>query len=469
MPVQRVLVVSPEYYGYYHAGGLGAAVHGLVNALAERGLDVTVALPNYFRKEGLESNKPNIYFALMPDRSNGYESFFGYKGYTGHDGEAYRTELLNLATTASQFASEVGKYIKSLPSDKAPQVVHVHDWHSSFLPFLLSASVPTLLTVHNAIYTCPFPPSNEQYDGIPSVQAIALDGRVYRTVLEFGIDMATRVNTVSQTYAQELLKGQHISRSLHEAIKRKGLVGIVNGIDHGLFNPARDSHIVPFNTTDQYSLNRGKAMNKVRLQEYYFGKEFIGDEILFVSMMGRPVKEKGIELVLDAASEINKIEGLQLLIVGDALNNSRIAERMRQLQKNIRGSPNFVGPEMQHRVLAGSDAILMPSSPTEPCGQVQLEGMRYGAIPIVTHVGGLRDTVKPVGEDGGYGIVIDEESPDGIVRALRTSVELFRNSARWTELEIAAAGQDFSWTGPRDSVGKYIALYEKLIKQSKRV
>src|SRR3990167_1926299 len=158
MPVQRVFMVSPEFYGYHHSGGLGMAVSGLANALAEKGLEVTVAVPKYSIGSEVDSD-PRIRVDLMEGSFNIFRGYDSYErsrtSYTGNDEMPAHPEQFK---SAVEFAKQVGKHIKGIPPEKAPDVVHLHDWHSSLVPKILksmSINVPTLLTIHNANYTCP--------------------------------------------------------------------------------------------------------------------------------------------------------------------------------------------------------------------------------------------------------------------------------------------------------------------------
>merc|ERR1712167_291610 len=70
---------------------------------------------------------------------------------------------------------------------------------------------------------------------------------------------------------------------------------------------------------------------------------------------------------------------------------------------------SFKGQE-KYRTYAAADFALMPSR-YEPCGLVQMEGMRFGTLPIVAPTGGLADTVT----DMKTGLVMENEvDQDGL-------------------------------------------------------
>src|SRR5687767_15983408 len=73
---------------------------------------------------------------------------------------------------------------------------------------------------------------------------------------------------------------------------------------------------------------------------------------------------------------------------------------------------------LAQRIYAGCDLFLMPSR-FEPCGLGQLISLRYGTIPVVHAVGGLRDTVRDLdaGRDGN-GFSFDRYAPEAFQGAL---------------------------------------------------
>ena len=184
-----------------------------------------------------------------------------------------------------------------------------------------------------------------------------------------------------------------------------------------------------------------------------------------VSMLCRLTDQKSIREVIDIAERIGRTEDVQLLIVGEAENESI---RRNALNLSMRHTsrvfwyPYFAGPDLQHRILAASDGILQASK-WEPCGYTQLEGMAYGALPIVTQVGGHKDTVIPFSGEEGYGIIIEKPMCEDILIGIGRFISLFQNENARRTAVMNAVNADFTWCGPNDSVGKYIKLYEKAI------
>ena len=104
----------------------------------------------------------------------------------------------------------------------------------------------------------------------------------------------------------------------------------------------------------------------------------------------------------------------------------------------------------------------MVPSRYEPCGLVQLYAMRYGALPIVTAVGGLRDTVDPVDALRGLGTGFIAAAPDShaLLVACEEALTLYADRPSHRAAILRAMGRDSSWDAPaRD----YLALYDELL------
>jgi starch synthase len=85
--------------------------------------------------------------------------------------------------------------------------------------------------------------------------------------------------------------------------------------------------------------------------------------------------------------------------------------------------------------------------------------MRYGSVPIVRAVGGLRDTVT----DGETGFVFVEAKIKSFNDAVRRALELYPYHSRWANLQKAGMAQDFAWSR---SAQNYVDLYKKLIESN---
>jgi len=356
--------------------------------------------------------------------------------------------------------SQVAALIASGLIDWKPDVIHGHDWQAGLTPEYLQSdgcNVPFVFTVHNIAFhgNC----SAER------LQALGLDPTRFNvdhfefwgqiSALKAGLMGAAKINTVSRTYAEELLTpefGMGMDGVL--ANRRTDLTGIVNGIDLDVWSPAGDPNITPYKTP------KGKAKNKEDLQSIFGLKASEGPLCVLVS---RLTEQKGIGLLLQALPDLVD-QGGQLALLGSGDPRLEVA-----LLKAADKHPNVavkIGYDeaLSHKMMAGGDAILVPSR-FEPCGLTQLYGLRYGTIPLVALTGGLADTVinaSPAALSAGVATGIQFFPIDA--RALANSFTrlhaLYRQPKVWQMLQKNAMKQQVGWS---QSAAAYHAIYAALI------
>jgi starch synthase len=114
---------------------------------------------------------------------------------------------------------------------------------------------------------------------------------------------------------------------------------------------------------------------------------------------------------------------------------------------------------LSHLMYAGADFLLMPSR-VEPCGLNQMYALRYGTVPIVRNVGGLRDTVVDFGDWQGFGIRFEKASVQDIVYSIGRAIDLYYHKKEQLHDMIKfMMGIDHSW---ESSAQQYISLYQSL-------
>jgi starch synthase len=138
-----------------------------------------------------------------------------------------------------------------------------------------------------------------------------------------------------------------------------------------------------------------------------------------------------------------------------------IENELNQLKEPWKGNYNcYIGyhERLSHQIYAASDFLLMPSK-TEPCGLNQLYALRYGTLPIVRSVGGLKDTVIDFGDPGGFGIRFDQSEVWDVNNSIDRAVGLFHDKDQFNELRKRVIGIDHSWDS---SAQHYLDLYRSL-------
>lgn len=275
-------------------------------------------------------------------------------------------------------------------------------------------------------------------------------------LLKGAIQLADRVNTVSETYAREILD-PYFSYGLDKilTVEQGKLRGILNGIDVDKFNPKTDP-MIPVN----YDLKtfEDKVQNKLAFQ-----KEMdleVNANIPLIGMVTRLTHQKGIDLILQASEEILKT-GAQLVILGtgDAHYESALRSLEHYRHDRVRSILLFSN-EMSAKIYAASDLFLMPSK-TEPCGLSQLISMRYGTVPVVHRVGGLRDTVIPFTGVEGNGFTFESFQAGDMMDAIYRAVTCFYQSPdEWKQIIKNNLQKDVSW---EQSAKKYLDLYHEVV------
>jgi len=345
-----------------------------------------------------------------------------------------------------------------------PDVLHVHDWQggpAAIYASLADAPPAIVTTIHNLAYRGIFPKSVMTDLGIPwsvfTPKLVEFWDQV--SFLKGALAMSDAVTTVSPTYAKEILTpafGEALDGFLVHEIKR--IVGIVNGIDTHAWDPATDTTLpVPF-SVDAIA---GKAACK-RALAAEIGMKLPDDEPM-IGVIARMTGQKGLDLVADIAPELHRL-GARLVVLGagEPELESRFAYLGTIFSNHVFSRIGFdIG--LARRIYASSDLFVMPSR-FEPCGLGQLYAMRYGAIPIVHAVGGLRDTVIDPGDaelarGNGTGIAFAAATAPALLAAIERGVALHRDRAAFAALRRSAMSRDSSWTV---SAREYVQLYESL-------
>ena len=281
--------------------------------------------------------------------------------------------------------------------------------------------------------------------------------------LKGGLAAADVVTTVSPSYAQEIVTpqfGEALDAFLQHDIAR--LVGIVNGIDTNAWDPATDPALPAHFSAAALG---GKATCRRALADE-LGFELADDEPL-VAVIARMTGQKGLDLVADAIPDLHQL-GAKLVVLGSGEPSleARFSWLAGTFADHVAVRIGFdIG--RSRRIYAGSDLFLMPSR-FEPCGLGQLYAMRYGSIPVVHAVGGLRDTVIDPGDAGlarghGTGIQVHEASARGLLTGIERAVKLFRTPAALAATRRAAMTRDSSWTA---SAREYVELYRSLQRRT---
>ena len=344
--------------------------------------------------------------------------------------------------------------------DEKPNIIHCHDHHTGLTPFMLQEcfkyntlnTIPVVLTIHNAQYQGWF--SHEKVELIPKfdfskVGLLDWDGTI--NPLASAIKCAWSVTTVSPSYMEELKQEANGLESLLSSESAK-CIGILNGIDSEVWNPETDHYIIQ--NFDKAKVASGRKANKA-----WLCKKFnLDSKKPLYAFIGRLVGEKGAELLPEVFDKVLESENISVLLLGSGQKD--VEQELTNLKDKYPGSYNtFIGydEKLSHIIYAGADFLLMPSR-VEPCGLNQMYALRYGLVPIVRNIGGLKDTIIDI-EDNGFGFTHDEVEVEQIVKSIERAELFYNNKKVFNKNRKQIMEIDHSWDV---SAQEYISLYNSL-------
>jgi len=470
----RILFASAEVAPFAKTGGLADVALALPRALASLGNDVLVVMPKHrsvattdlreaarFTVQVAGSPKECIaYRGTLPDSEVpiyflGHDAYFDRAGIYG-EGSEY-PDALERFTFLSRGALELCEAL-----GWSPDVVHANDWHTALMPtFTKRLALPrskgakSVLTIHNLAYQGAFPRWQAGAVGLGEAELEPYLRGDQLNLLRGGILTADLVNTVSPTYAKEILhQGDGLEAELRS--REQSLYGVLNGIDETVWNPERDRFL--WAAYGRKSLD-GKAKNKELLQEE-LGLA-VDPRAPLVGAISRLAEQKGFDLIMPAFDRMLDL-GIQFVVLGSgAPEYERFFREASERQRGRVAALITFSEEWAHRIEAASDVFLMPSR-YEPCGLNQQYSLVYGTVPVVRSTGGLKDTIVDVDGDRrrGNGFSFEAYTAEAMLDALGRAARLYRDDSRaWRDVMQRGMAQDLSW---KNSARAYQDLYRKL-------
>jgi starch synthase len=476
----QVLHISAECYPAAKTGGLADVVGSLPKYQSEAGVLSAAIIPKYALKwiQGREwvtvyggavrVDWRTVGFSVQQEKHNvlGFPFFvvdipglYDRPGiYNDPAGHPYGDEVERYIV----FQQAVLQWLLSFSEQERPKVLHCHDHHTGLVPFMVKycpqyqalARTPTVFTIHNGQYQGMFSRSNLHL--MPYFDSAAyglLDWNGILNPMASALRCAWAVTTVSESYLYELHESSLGLEQLFRDEWRKQY-GIINGIDARVWDPATDPAIQ--HRLENDDIQAFKKKNKAALCEWFGFPE----DLPIISFIGRMVGEKGSDLLPDAYRDYLHAGGKAcFLVLGTG--ESWTQNQFRHLAYHHQGRINAIidyNEALAHQIYAGSDFLIMPSR-VEPCGLNQMYAMRYGTIPIVRSVGGLKDTVPDIAEPGGTGrgIRFDQFSLGDIGYAIHRAASMWHNDpGTVAALRARIMALDFSW---EKTIEQYFNVY----------
>lgn len=499
----HIVHIASELAPLAKVGGLADVLLGLCRELSWKGHDVDIIIPRY---DCIDSNEIRDLTIINNNLSSYYDGkwypttvwmgwvenlrvyfidphhprhFFDRGCFYGCEDDIER--YLYFSRTAMEFLFKQSLH---------PDVIHIHDWQTGVIPALykdmyqaLGFKTKFVFTIHNFEYQGKCAPTDLDRIGLKGSDYLGEDkmGDPFNpaliNLLKAGIVYSDFTTTVSPTYAKEVVipPGGHGLEKTVIAHQDK-FVGILNGLDYSYWNPEIDRYLpvhyssreMPANKKDRNTLDKKGYVKKLLRDRLLLSEDYRP----IVGVVTRLVPQKGVELIKQALYHTLE-RGGQFVLLGSTTINE-IAEEFQKIKHDFADHPHVHltlhhQEELAHMIFAASDMFIVPSI-FEPCGLTQLIALKYGAIPIVRHTGGLVDTIfdvdnsgLPFEETNGYTF----ENPDkkSIITALDRAFDCwYHDPDKWRKLMIQGMNIDHSWN---KSSNEYLKIYQDLRNQSK--
>ena len=474
--MKKILYVAGEALPFASSGGLGDVIGSLPAALSAEGdNDIRVVMPLYAHIDDKYRSKfeylgnryvqlswRSLYCGLFKYVHNGVTFYF-------IDNEFYfkRGSLYGEYDAGERFAFFCRAALEILPDiDFFHEILHAHDWHAALSVIYLKqcyaktderyAKIKAVFTIHNIQYQGQY-----GFDLLGDVFGLmAWDKEIVEynnciNLLKGAVVCADAVTTVSPTYAKEILSPK-FSHGLDNVLNNFSfkLSGILNGIDRDYYNPSKDKEIFA-----NYSSRNmeGKQLCKSGLQRMLGLPE---RDVPLIAVISRLVSHKGLDLVMLAGEEMMK-QDLQFVVLGqgDKAYEDYFLSLSERYPDKCKALITY-NRDLSKKIYSAADIFLMPSK-SEPCGLAQMICSRYGTVPIIHETGGLYDSIKDIGnEGGGNGFTFAAYSSYEMLGSVYRAVTIYNEDREFFDnLRKKVMRVDFSW---KQSAKSYIELYKNL-------
>ena len=470
----QIVHISAECFPIAKVGGLADVVGALPKYLNALGVNASVIMPFYANKFTASHSLEIVTIEKVQLGENlfNYKIFKVEKSILGFEvfiiqieGLTDREQVYGYNDDAERFLAfqlAAMDYIYNL--ERKPNVIHCHDHHTGFIPFLSSYSykydsmhhIPTVLTIHNAQYQGEFNYDKHHY--LPEYHyghTGILDWDEKINPLATAIKCAWKVTTVSPSYLTELQSHANGLENLL-AHENKKCLGILNGIDKEVWDTKTDPRLIANYSVK--SIETGRQKNK----EWICNEFGFDSKLPLVAFIGRFVHEKGSDLLPDVIKNVfdHLHKEVSILILGSGDPNTE--QQLNEQKATYSGKYNcYIGynEKLSHIIYGGADFLLMPSR-VEPCGLNQMYAMRYGMLPIVSCTGGLKDTIIDLDEgETGFGIICNEVSVHEICFGIQRAVDVFANTVLFKNKRKQLMEIEHGWD---TSALAYLNMYKSI-------
>ena len=473
----RVAVISAEAVPYSKTGGLGDVAGALPKALKQVGIDSLLITPCYLQTKGeylwhtaiedlwITWRGRVVQAKAFYSEANGsptflidYPPLFHRDSIYGYTEDFERFAFFNHAALA--LLERIGH---------APDIIHLNDWHCGFAAVELASRrrhehfwqrTRTVFSIHNMAYQGGFSLSELPELGFASQfsrNAFSFNG--YASAMKAGLEVSDMLSTVSRRYAYEVQtteNGYGLDWLTRQRANR--LIGITNGVDYEVWNPATDPELPAHFSIDD--LTGKRECKRALLEQFSLPVEL--DRPVFASVT-RLTAQKGVELIRQGASDILASGGFFIALGSGERESELFLQALRDFAPSRVGVYIGYNEQLAHLIEAGADMFLMPSK-FEPCGLNQMYSLRYGTVPIVRAVGGLDDTVENWNavSGTGNGFKFKDFRSDKLLEKIYEARFAYMDRSAWATIQRNGMAVDNSW---ENAARNYVNLYRLTLSQ----
>jgi starch synthase len=480
----RVILAASEVVPYSKTGGLADVAGALPKALARIGCDISVVTPRY---TGFSQRRGDVvhdrtgwpifndlhvpfaggvkHASVWQDQLDGATVYFidqpeyFARGYIYGQGDFEAERFAYFSRAVIELAKRLGA---------PPDLIHCNDWQTGFIPAYLRrvyhadpffARTTTLFTIHNLAYQGVFDPALLPHLGLgQEVFEHGMEFHGQASALKGGIYFATALSTVSRKYAQEIQTPEFGNRLDGLLRWRRGdLLGILNGVDYGEWNPAHDPHLAA-----RYSIENldGKRECKRDLLRRFLLPEDLDRPV--AAVISRLTVQKGFDLVEQIIWRMLDTGAYFVLLGSGTPEHEGFFQHVRDSRPQQVGIYFGYSNELAHQIEAGADMLLMPSA-YEPCGLNQMYSLKYATVPIVRGVGGLDDTIanfeRTTGQGNGFKFY--QYSAERLLEKFYEALIVYYDPELWRHLQRNGMLADHSW---ERAAHNYLDAYHQIAR-----
>jgi starch synthase len=467
----RVAVISAEAVPYSKTGGLGDVAGALPKALKQVGIDPVLITPCYWQTKGELLWSTAIDDLFVDWRGGLYKAKAFYSEANGSptfliDAPSlfHRDSIYGYREDHERFAFFCRAALTLLKRiGDPPDIVNLNDWHTGFAAVEIASSrrwdslwrnTRTVFSIHNMAYQGGFDPGDLWkfgFGGEFERNAFAFNG--YASALKAGLEISDMLSTVSRRYALEIQTPENgYGLDWLTRLRSDRLVGITNGIDYEVWNPATDSEIAAHFSADD--IDNKRECKRDLLETFSLPVDLDRPVIANIT---RLTAQKGIDLIMQAAGEIIASGAYVISLGSGEKQYEDFWQRLRDFAPRQVGIYRGYSESLSHKIEAGADIFIMPSK-FEPCGLNQMYSLRYGTVPVVRAVGGLDDTVRNFDAvtRSGNGFKFAPYRADRLVEKIYEALFAYADPETWRTIQQEGMREDNSW---ENAARKYVELY----------